>query len=455
MSDKPRAPTLVNGELANVSATQIKTFRRCARAWNYEKVQKLPKKPPGKGAALGEKCHRQMEHWLKTGEDVRSPLVKTGHKLIEPYLRHAPFNRGRGIVEGSINLETPGGVKINGSIDFWIPGYYGFESPIVIDHKFKKDLAAYAETEEQLLDDEQAILYGTYALSQAPEGQDIVEFRHHNVQTERGVYAKAVAVHLTRDEIFDKCAALGKLIDGPMSACAREKDPLKVTPTVGHASCGAFGGCDFARVCPDSPLNTTSTLGDMLSGFTPIKETGNSVLSPAVSTEESMGLLDQLKQSIVAAGGTPQTFTAVLAENSGVVSGGAGSVTVTETVTLSEPIPDPKPAAPEAKRKPREPKAKEPETLTLLVDCFSSKATDITPWALDLAKNLAATWKLQDIRVAPKDSQMAYGGWRAVIAAEALKTAPTGVCYIARSELTEPVIEALSAVAGMVVRGRA
>lgn len=463
---------VIDGKLANVSATIIQGFRRCPRYWYYAEVSGLPKKARKPGADLGTQCHNRMETWLKTGEDVRGPIERHGHEMIEPFLKWAPFNGGPMLVEEKFkSLKTPGGVTVNGSFDALLPP--GTARPTyatLLDHKFKKDLEKWATPSAELLVDEQFIVYGAYALSIYPEAEGVY-FRHHNHQT-NSRRNKPVECEDTRAGVIAKFQELGKFIDTDMARCAQAIDANAVPAKYGNA-CYAFGGCDFERTCPDSPRNRASA---NIFGLTDDTLTVKSeVPTQEVST---MGLMDQMMKAgsapvVMNSDGGTLTVAKLEEPHPSPVSDLAhkgpefakwerakkleGSAynalmeePVTQTIAVSTPE-GPKEANPKrAKAK----KAEEVSGLTLLVDCFSAKAQDVTPWALGLAKQLAERHGVPDIRVAPKESDLSYGGWRAAMAQEAVKAPPSGVCYLAGSELTEPVIEALSAVATMVVRGR-
>ena len=78
--------------------------------------------------------------------------------------------------------------------------------------------------------------------------------------------------------------------------------------------------------------------------------------------------------------------------------------------------------------------------------------TDLSKYADDIAKALAAKEKLVDVRCAPKDSALAYDGWKALMRASAIKNPPTGLCFIYSGGLNDPVIEGLATVADSVIR---
>ncbi len=142
-----------------------------------------------------------------------------------------------------------------------------------------------------------------------------------------------------------------------------------------------------------------------------------------------------------------------------IATGATGvTVTVTTAEAIATPAPESATAAPaEGAKRGRKPKAdadvtKADKLLMLLVNCSAPNATDLSGYVKGLADGIAARESLPDVRLAPKTSDCSYGGWKAMIAIEALKAPPVGVCSIISGELSDPVIEALSGIAPMVVR---
>lgn len=573
--------TIVNGKLINCSPSQTKTFSLCAMRWYQEKKMGRAKKPAGKGAKLGGECHKRTEVYLLTGADVRGPIERVGAENLAKYIWAAPFMKGPGVVEGAlINpiIATPGGVLMSGFIDFKIPGAPDRE-PHVLDHKFRKDVAKYAETEEELRDDPQAVVYGAHTLMEEPQASGVT-FTHLNVQTEGTRFAKEVSTRFTRDEVFAKFAAQAKVIDGAMQSVAA-MESIDTVPYASTEACRAFGGCDFINVCPKSPAararaawlkgsapEATSNLRYPTSKYesiNPMGLIGASVATPAapaaVATPPAVGpkvvaasacemnkvymvggkmgrfagavgnrLIFRREDSTLAEiAGTElaEDLTGTIAEELFTGSGGkpAGAAVtekkrlvavdvvsppavaavtpptapvVAPVVVVASIVPpgegvstDPNAAAtpaaaaasvtatltPESAtaasgevkaKRGRKPKGQveagaaaegidsdDESGLFLLVDCISSKPTvDLAPYVAALAAEICKREGIPELRLAPKTSDASYSGWKGLLSIEALKNPPIGLCSIATSELTEPVIEALSAVARVVVRGR-
>lgn len=284
-----------DGTLRCVSPSQYKTHKLCNLKWYQDKVMKKKRKPKGKGAKLGTECHKREEKWLTTGVDIRGPLERYGHEMIEPYLPRAPFNGGDMLVEAPLlepQIKTPGGILISGFSDVTLPPD---DIPLaqILDHKFKKKLAQYADTREDLEACEpQAVIYSVWALLKWPEAI-AARFAHHNHQTEGARLNLTVAIADTREKVFQKWAKVGKYIDEEMTKTALIKDVLEVPFSPG--ACRAFGGCDFLDSCPQSPHNRYMNALAQGSSLPEMPAVSRSAAEPPTTQGyDLMGLLDEM-----------------------------------------------------------------------------------------------------------------------------------------------------------------
>lgn len=92
--------------------------------------------------------------------------------------------------------------------------------------------------------------------------------------------------------------------------------------------------------------------------------------------------------------------------------------------------------------------------LILLVDCSCTAATDLSFFVKKCCDTVAQRFGAPDVRLGHKNSDLGFGGWKALIALEAAQAKPVGICSITSSELADPIIEALAPLATLVVRGR-
>lgn len=91
--------------------------------------------------------------------------------------------------------------------------------------------------------------------------------------------------------------------------------------------------------------------------------------------------------------------------------------------------------------------------LILCVNCCPTNgAEDLSGFVSDLVEKIASAANLADPRLAPNDHAYGFGRWKAILAAAAIAEKPSGVCMITNGDFNDPVIEALSGVADMVIR---
>lgn len=318
-----KLPTIeiVNGvpRLMRCSPSQVKTFRSCGQKWVGDKVHKWPRKPEGVGQRIGGEGHNQIEHYLKTGEDVRGDLARMSDLHLRPFMALMPFSdatasHGRAMIECPLPpLFTPGGVQMIGFADLIVPPGHDLKLtnfdpvnipiadgavfdasryPVVVDHKFRSNVEKYADTPQALEFDEQAIIYGKAALTLWRS--ELVLFRHHNHQYKGRRFSNAITCVLGSDQVELAWSALCALIDGPMQEAARTQG--KQGAAFNEGACSAYGGCDFEKQCPKSPRNRfVASIRSVASD----PDSANPKVEPIMTS-----IADRLKAQLA---GTPQT----------------------------------------------------------------------------------------------------------------------------------------------------
>lgn len=95
------------------------------------------------------------------------------------------------------------------------------------------------------------------------------------------------------------------------------------------------------------------------------------------------------------------------------------------------------------------------DQLIILVNNSCPAAEDLMPYVQGMCDALAKKAGIADVRLAEKGSDLAYGAWKAMLTV-VVKTnpPPAGLYVIQRTELSEPVIEALSTLAVVSYGGR-
>lgn len=448
-----------------VSPSQISTFRLCALKWWFDKVAGLPKKPTGKGATLGGKMHAQLEEWLKSGGKVdhREALARGGDDYLKPLVGLPGLQVERELKGPALEIL---GVPLVGYIDLIVPFS---DRTLIIDHKFRADVEKYAPDAEALRDDPQAVLYSAWAWQW--RGLP-VEFRHHNYQTQGRKLFRPVSVHYANSAALER--GLGKIKDTVAGMCvAAISSPESITPNV--RSCGAYGGCDFADVCPYSPRglfkNKQEELMSLAKQFAAKTDANREkAKAPTKLTIEDIvdeGILPPdapaSDPALASAGpkGSPEPTPAEVAETLATIIRPANPVAAEAIIAEAEAKPK-RPRAAKAKTEP----APTPEAIgapagtpgltLLLIDCLPV-CTDSVPLAFVTqmcADTLAKEFNVNDIRNAPKESPLAYGGWRSALASRVwTEIAGKSGIYTtsSRGELAAAVIERLEASTDIVV----
>jgi len=247
----------------HASPSQIKTYRRCARRWWYNKIAGL-QDPPGPAAILGSKVHNVAERWLLGELEIgangqvtcqgKMPSVEAvrifapGRKflpqppvpfgLVERWIGSAGVCHPFSANPDGRALPTPV-VPLVGRVDL-------LDGGCVVDHKTTSD-EQWALGEEQLLEDAQAAVYTREHLL---AGAEEVGFRHVYYATRGRPRSWAVTVTIDRARSNRLWAGVLKTLAAMKTASVfcddREVDH---NPT----ACGDYGGCSYRDRCPARP----------------------------------------------------------------------------------------------------------------------------------------------------------------------------------------------------------
>lgn len=248
-----------------VSASQIKTFRRCPRLWWFEKVCKVPEDPDSRSRSLvmGSAFHDVVERWLKADDNGLGPDGES----VDPFAGLPEFGLddeeeekirrlfGIGVSEGVL-LRWPGrqieetftipvipGVALTGVIDLRRPGE-------IQDHKTMKNFR-YSLNEERLAKDMQMLIYAKATLLlHEPEATEIT-VRHNQFAFEKGE-VRVVQATVSAEEIeeFWQTEVVPTVQDMKVLADSNipEGEWLKTHAEFPQA-CSKYGGCRFLFVC--------------------------------------------------------------------------------------------------------------------------------------------------------------------------------------------------------------
>lgn len=266
-----------------------------------------------------------------------------------------------------------------------------------------------------------------------------------------------------------------------IEACAAVKGGLYITPKGPVGKCKgvldgkvifAMGDKTILELDPDDMVKDVSSDTVALAAFTPAQS----------ATKPPAAEVTQSATKPPAAGATSATLstgvayvdtTPAIDPKAGVIPPDApvetkkaapvaAPVEVAVTVAVADvvkptPVPTEEPQKGKggrpagAKNKPKGPEA---AGLILVVNAASSAGESLAPYIAGIAQGLCDRLKLADLRLAPKDSDAAFLGWRGLLAIEAKKSPPPpGIYTVQSGDLADPIIEALEPLATAVIRG--
>lgn len=245
------------------SASSIKTgdhqtYGGCKLRWFFKYVLKKPE-PTTKSQEVGKQLHAQIEHYLKTGENVLGHLASAGRHMI-------PDPGPDLLVEYGFGGLEAGGLPFAGFIDVLdsrcenkgandvldtkdLPG-----TKQVTDWKTTGDLQ-YALRADQLKTDVQMISYAKYAVT---EGAERVRLSHGYFQTNPKKPPKAIKITTMVDpaHVERHWGRIDRVAHELVQISRHAKDPVDVPYNTD--SCTAYqkrngeGGCPHREYCPRS-----------------------------------------------------------------------------------------------------------------------------------------------------------------------------------------------------------
>jgi hypothetical protein len=312
-------PSVLDGKVRYLSASQLQSFDAggyggCARRWWFRNVAKKPERAT-KATDLGTKVHAQVEHYLRTGEDVLGEIARAGRRFIPKPGPDLLVEFGFGTLVGDRveSVLKSAGVPFVGRIDLmhargeWIdddgarrdePG--GTET---IDWKSTAQIESdvdevtgivrrrgYAKSGEELAKTWQMLGYGVVGLALWP-GAKSVRSSHGYFQTKGRREASKRSAVMSAAKVREGWAASEPIVEQVKSAAGESK--VEALPA-NYSACNAYGGCPHRAYCPRD---------------------ANHVLAEMFGRGAAMGILDKIQGKSSAASAAPSgTTPAVTAE---------------------------------------------------------------------------------------------------------------------------------------------
>jgi hypothetical protein len=486
-----------NGELQRLSVSTLKKGKECLRRFFINKKLHVPE-PTFKAQQVGTEGHAQLEHFVKTGEDVLGPIARAGkHLLRDRRDALAEF-------EAAWSLD---GVPVTGFIDLLT--FEGrVDSVRVTDFKFLgnlKDSRFNAQEPKDLVDVHDAKGCGVqmvgYAVAVAERWPRIenIELEHIQIGTKKRE-ARSILAAITPDAARERWEELTPLVRSMKDAAKADRwEDVPATWTA-CARCPFRDSHCFATLTPQPEKNMgiLSRLGVQTAASSlapPPAATGAlptstpaptpAVASPTPAPESAASTMSariaedtawQAKQAATPApaapiveaftpAGQPTTLEAALSK----APIDDEPVTAAERAAIAEAKAEEKPKRTRKKdveallgtdnREPRPELPPEPTPLCVYVDCVPNTATlDLDVYIAELVATIAKKFNVDDIRwVTDKNNPIAYAGWKGALAAAVKVAPPAPGDYFVRSdsEFAQIVIEAIKPLttAGNFVRG--
>lgn len=451
----------------------------CERKWWWRYVQRV-KEPKGKAAELGEKVHKELENYERTGQDALGPIASKGKRFLPPLGQWLRIEEEFG--KKPPYVLTVAGIPITGKVDLRTQ----YQDRIrVTDHKTAKDVEEKAAKPEDLTTT--ATSHGIqtvgYALREflLDPNLDRLELEHIYYPTERLTKqdAKPVQVWIDRATAFREWGRMGPLGER-LKEIAKAPTLETVKPNWNACErcfyrerCFAFETEKtmglMSKIAPGSaPSATPAPAPAALTATPPPAPAKRIVVMEAATMEEA-----EARGAALAAAGLPLDFKGPVPT--------PAAPTVTEVKSLPAVLPpdapksDPKlaseaPAPAEIERPKRGRKSKDeaesvqPATVVVMEPAPALRVYVNTiptgpfgmlnEYLLGLKAKLEKQYGAVEVRCAPKkykgddgreyESPIAYGAWKGALFAMIKATPPPPGTYVilGNSELQQTAAEA-------------
>jgi hypothetical protein len=291
-------PSILDGDLRYTSVSQLEKFDHesyggCERRWWFRYVDGKPE-PTFKAQKLGTQVHAQIEHYLRTGEDVLGELARAGRRFLPAPIPTAPGLEVE-LAVGALREHLPGGTHgpVDSLLDCAGVPVIGFVDALdfrdvhandqgemvveqnvveVVDWKTTKRIddevdpdtgivtaRGFAKSAEALAKSHQMVGYAELARRRFPKATAI-RVSHGYFQTTGRREATKRSELIPVDEVRARWRRSEAVVER-MRATAKIERAEDVAENL--KSCSAYGGCPYKPTCPRNPK---AVLAELLGG---------------------------------------------------------------------------------------------------------------------------------------------------------------------------------------------
>jgi hypothetical protein len=248
-----------------VSASQVSTYRECARKWAWKYIGGI-KAEQTEAQKLGDEVEKEQigpyltqDRAFDFARDARAGFLGSGY-IAAAGLKYLPAPKTPGtVLQKKLEFRSSSAPFIwVGYLDCFLPNSSALPSPekgdwgnapCIVDFKTTKDFR-YIKKEAVLRKDPQAVLYSVHVISETDA--DYVDLQWTYFRTQKSAKAERTAFRFSGEATFEQFDGLEKtgteIYQWKTQEGVSPKD-LPPNPEV----CELFGGCPFRDKCNLSP----------------------------------------------------------------------------------------------------------------------------------------------------------------------------------------------------------
>lgn len=277
----------------HISGTRMQLHNLCQRKWAAQYVMYWdggpPKQlPPSDNMQFGTDMHLIAEEWLR---DATIPPDTPEGRTFKAGMAHWPAPKTKGLYVERSFVTKINGRKVPGTMDvLWVRAD---GSVLVGDHKTTAALF-WAKSPQDLLRDEQAMLYAHAAFEEFPEVDEITMRWVYYVrldEPEKEPASKKVEFTVSRSHVesfFGK--TLAPTAKNMLELYDKKVSPVDVPPS--YDACDAYGGCPYKSRCKEIDPEREERMQEKLDSLAKLAKRGaaktevNEMVRESVKEEE-------------------------------------------------------------------------------------------------------------------------------------------------------------------------